>query len=144
MYLYDIRQQEIALSQNMGSAVSALSIHPVERTLLATADKDGMVNLWDYRNLDCPLHAFIGHSEAVTSIEWNPFDYCVFATCGGDGRVCLWNLDWIGRHMDSEEQMEGPSELLFVHGGHEGRVNDIRWNPTVYLLKDGLTNRHRG
>ena len=131
MYLYDIRQQEVALSQNMGSAVSALSIHPMEQFLLATACEDGVVNLWDQRNLDRPLHAFIGHSEPVTHIEWNFFNSSTFATCGGDQRVCIWNVEWIGREISEEEQLEGPPELMFVHGGHYGRVNDISWNPTV-------------
>ena len=131
MYMYDIRQQEVALSQNMGSAVSALSTHPTEQYLLATACTNGVVNLWDERNLNRPLHAFLGHSKPVTRIEWNFFTPSIFATCGGDQRVCIWNVEWIGREQSEREQVEGPPELMFVHGGHQKRVNDISWNPTV-------------
>ena len=30
----------------------------------------------------------------------------------------------------SEEQAnDGPAELVFVHGGHTAKINDIAWNP---------------
>jgi len=29
---------------------------------------------------------------------------------------------------------DGPSELLFVHGGHRAKVNDISWNQKDNLV----------
>lgn len=28
-----------------------------------------------------------------------------------------------------EQAADGPTELMFVHGGHGGAVNDLSWNP---------------
>ena len=28
-----------------------------------------------------------------------------------------------------EQANEGPAELVFVHGGHTAKINDISWNP---------------
>ena len=33
--------------------------------------------------------------------------------------------------MPSEQEAEGPAELLFVHAGHTAKVNDLSWNPNV-------------
>ena len=34
----------------------------------------------------------------------------------------------------AEEAEDGPAELLFIHGGHTSKVNDISWNPNVLLF----------
>ena len=34
----------------------------------------------------------------------------------------------------AEEAEDGPAELLFIHGGHTSKVNDISWNPNVCLF----------
>ena len=37
----------------------------------------------------------------------------------------------------AEEAEDGPAELLFIHGGHTSKVNDISWNPNVSEYNKG-------
>lgn len=34
----------------------------------------------------------------------------------------------------ADEAEDGPAELLFIHGGHTSKVNDISWNPNVCVM----------
>jgi len=43
-------------------------------------------------------------------------------------RWCVWDLARIGAEQSAEDEEEGPAELLFIHGGHTDKVNDISWN----------------
>lgn len=40
----------------------------------------------------------------------------------------------IGEEQSSEDAEDGPPELLFIHGGHTGKVMDFSWN----LAEDGV------
>ena len=44
----------------------------------------------------------------------------------------------------AEEAEDGPAELLFIHGGHTSKVNDISWNPNVSELNKVIMNRRNG
>ena len=33
----------------------------------------------------------------------------------------------------ADEAEDGPAELLFIHGGHTAKINDIGWNANVGL-----------
>ena len=33
-----------------------------------------------------------------------------------------------------EEELDGPPELLFVHGGHTDRISDFGWNQNERLM----------
>ena len=61
----------------------------------------------------------------------------VVATAGVDRRVIVWDLSRIGQEQTAEEAEDGPAELLFIHGGHTSRVNDIAWNRHVRLRRGG-------
>ena len=40
----------------------------------------------------------------------------------------IWDLSKIGEELTTDEARDGPPELLFVHGGHTGRVADFSWS----------------
>lgn len=40
----------------------------------------------------------------------------------------------IGMEQTADEAEDGPAELLFIHGGHTSKVNDISWNPNVCVM----------
>ena len=106
-----------------------LKFSPFDSNLFLSASSDNTAALWDYRFMHHPLHVLEGHG--VFSGAWSPFMRNVVATAGMDRRVIVWDLSRIGQEQTAEEAEDGPAELLFVHGGHVSRVNDISWNRYV-------------
>jgi len=96
--------------------------------LLLTGGADSVVKLWDSRNMKTFLHSMEGcHSDDVTSVRWSPTSASFFMSSGGDRRVNVWDLGRIGQEQNEEDGRDGPPELLFVHGGHTGVVDDVAW-----------------
>ena len=40
----------------------------------------------------------------------------------------FWDLNKVGEEQTPEESVEGPPELLFIHGGHTNRISDFSRN----------------
>ena len=132
--LYDLRQNTASSNTSLHSKeVNVLKFSPFDANLFLSASSDNTAALWDFRNLRFPLHVLEGHSGAVFSGAWSPVMRNVVATAGMDRRVIVWDLNRIGLEQTAEEAEDGPAELLFVHGGHVSRVNDISWNRNVVM-----------
>jgi histone-binding protein RBBP4 len=43
----------------------------------------------------------------------------------------IWDLSRIGEEQTAEEEQEGPSELIFIHGGHTNKISDFSWHPKL-------------
>jgi len=52
----------------------------------------------------------------------------MFCSSSLDRKINVWDLSRCGAEIQNEEEEDGPPELLFVHGGHRSRVNDLNWN----------------
>ena len=102
------------------------SIH--KEHLLLTGGADNTVKLWDSRNMKHFIHSMEGvHTDDVTSVRWSPLHSSFFMSAGTDRRVNVWDLGRIGQEQTEEDGRDGPPELLFVHGGHTGIVDDVAW-----------------
>ena len=102
-------------------------------TLLATSSKDKTVAIWDLRNLSLKVAGLVGHKDSVNTVKWAPNDGNLLASAGNDRRVMIWDVSRIGKPQSEEEAEDGPSELVFIHGGHTSIVSDIAWNPNEEL-----------
>jgi histone-binding protein RBBP4 len=120
------------LAENAHSKdINGLAFNPSQPFLFATASSDQTVGLWDLRNLKDPVSVFRGHTDEVYQVSWQSGSDCdgtILASCGADRRVNVWDLSRIGMEQDPEEAEDGPPELLFVHGGHTAKLNDVSFN----------------
>ncbi|XP_059314404.1 WD-40 repeat-containing protein MSI2-like [Lycium ferocissimum] len=108
--------------------VNYLSFNSYNEWVLATASSDSTVGLFDMRKLSTPLHVFGSHTDEVFQVEWDPNHETVLASSGGDRRLMVWDLNRIGDEQLEGEAEDGPSELLFSHGGHKAKISDFSWN----------------
>ncbi|KAL0214822.1 hypothetical protein P9112_007006 [Eukaryota sp. TZLM1-RC] len=84
----------------------------------------------DTRNLSegKPLHSLEFHDAEILSLCCSPCDESIVVTGDVNGMVCYWDLSYA----KSEKAKEGvPSDLLFVHGGHNEGVSDISMHSDV-------------
>lgn len=93
--------------------VETVRFHLTNGNILAAANKNGTVNLWNTQGK--LLAEFKGHQGSVVSIRFSPKGrFNILATAGrDDATVRLWNLD------------EKP---LLKFEGHKGKVKSVRFN----------------
>jgi histone-binding protein RBBP4 len=109
--------------------VNSVTTSPFTEFLFATAGGNKTVALWDNRNTANPIYVLEGaHTGEITNVNWSPFSEHILASSGTDRRVVVWDLSRIGDELTSDEANDGPPELLFMHSGHTGRVNDFAFN----------------
>lgn len=109
--------------------VNSVTTSPFTEFLFATAGGNKTVCLWDNRNTSTPIYTLEGaHTGEITNVNWSPFSEHILASSGTDRRVVVWDLSRIGDELTSDEANDGPPEVLFMHSGHTGRVNDFAFN----------------
>lgn len=63
-----------------------------------------------------------------SQVRWSPHSEPILASAGADRRLHVWDLSKIGEKQSPEEAVDGPPELLFIHGGHTAKIYDFSWN----------------
>jgi histone-binding protein RBBP4 len=46
----------------------------------------------------------------------------------------VWDVAQIGGTIATSDNEDGPSELIFTHGGHTSLINDVDWNVNEDLM----------
>ncbi|ODV93639.1 hypothetical protein PACTADRAFT_46062, partial [Pachysolen tannophilus NRRL Y-2460] len=111
--------------------INSLSFSSFSKNLFALGGTDNNISLYDLRNTSKSLHQMIGHTGAITSIEWSPTHENIIASGSTDRRVILWDINNIGKELLADEAEDGVPELMFMHGGHTGAINDLSFNPEI-------------
>ncbi|CAH9144165.1 unnamed protein product [Cuscuta epithymum] len=108
--------------------VNYLSFNPYNEWVVATSSSDTTVGLFDMRKLNAPLHILSSHTDEVFQVEWDPNHETVLASSAGDRRLMVWDINRVGDEQLEGEAADGPSELIFSHGGHQAKISDFSWN----------------
>ncbi len=128
--VFDFRESRCVFSVKAHEEnVNTVDLNQINKYLLLTGSSDNTVGLWDIRKLSDKYYTFISHKEDVMSVRWNHKYENIFASGSLDRRINIWDISKIGMTQTPADMEDGPSELLFVHGGHISKVNDIDWNP---------------
>ncbi|THG01288.1 hypothetical protein TEA_028206 [Camellia sinensis var. sinensis] len=75
------------------------------------------------------IFAVMYNREEVFQVGWNPKNETILASCCLGRRLMVWDLSRIDEEQTPEDAEDGPSELLFIHGGHTSKISDFSWNP---------------
>lgn len=131
--LGDSRTNEISIKRilNNETSFNCLSFSKFSENLILFGGEDSNNYIYDLRKMDRSLHTLMGHTKSITNVEWDPFHENIVASSSLDRRVILWDLTKIGEEQLPDEAEDGVPELLMMHGGHTGGVNDFAFNSEI-------------
>lgn len=128
----DMRKDGIASkTRKNAGAQNAVSTTPLNSNIFASGDVEGVVHLWDQRNLLEPIHEIKAHSESIVRLHFNKLSSSLIASASEDSTVSIFDLDSAGKDVEYEEQDvddDAPSELMFTHNGHQEKIYDFSWS----------------
>ena len=97
--------------------ITSLTWNP-NGTHLATASKDGTINIWDTHSGSL-FSKYKNQSDKILSIDWSPDGkFIAFGTV--DNLVKIWDLT-------------NSSEMIFFDG-HSDEINEVKWSPNGKYL----------
>ena len=146
LFIWDLRNARKATSSHVISqwAVNSVDCNTFNEHILATGSGtkgQGVVRIWDDRNMQTPLYELTRHFDVVEVVSWSPHYPHVLASGSRDRKVQLINTQKAqaaaicpqksplkgGRPVAPMEDSD-PREVMFVHAGHWHNVSDISWN----------------
>ncbi|KAH3668858.1 hypothetical protein OGAPHI_002613 [Ogataea philodendri] len=129
----DTRAQDPAIKTVLSSKTSfnTLCFSRFSKNIFAAGGEDGNVYLYDLRDVSKPLHTMMGHTKSITNLEWDPFHENIVGSSSLDRRIILWDINKIGQEQLQDEMEDGVSELLMMHGGHTGGINDFQFSEEI-------------
>jgi len=110
------------------SSIEDIQWSPTEATVLAAAQCDGYVRIFDTR---APNKAMLSHQihssgADVNVLSWNTLVSNLLATGGDDGTLAVWDL----RHFSNAGSSEKGPEPLARFTPHKTPITSVEWHPT--------------
>ncbi|KAJ3179816.1 Nucleoporin Nup43 [Geranomyces variabilis] len=103
--------------------LNCLTIHPSQNDKLATGDANGVVGIWDLRNMsEAAVERLNVHSGDVWDVKFHPDYPGKIISCSEDGSICIarWSSDGI----DSNPSWEPTSGLV----RYQSRLHPLGFN----------------
>lgn len=123
--MWDTRSGKCTVKKNAHSNhIHTIAFSPIEEHYIATGGKDGVIHIWDIRNMERHIFGLVGHSGEIMQTQWSPHFNGVLASSATDRRVIIWDI----KRANTSSDVKSP-EKIFLHGGHTNNVCDFSWNP---------------
>ncbi|SBT75269.1 chromatin assembly factor 1 protein WD40 domain, putative [Plasmodium ovale] len=96
----------------------------------ASGSDNGKIKIWDIKNFKEPQHIINAHkdAEAIIRLNFSPNEPSILASASNKRFIYIYDLNKIGEELDAIDLSDGPSELIFSHGGHTQSITDFNWN----------------
>ena len=130
------QSQILSLEWNSGkisSGINRISWHPTEPSVIASANQDGIVRIFDFRfhSVAASVTSFGKRGFVATrDIQFNPFHTDIFAEVSDNGTLQIWD-----RRMQNKP-------LLMKPKAHDGAIMTVTWSPCwEWVLATGSKDR---
>lgn len=130
----DLRNDTIISGVKLEKSFNTIAFSKHSQFLMAAAGTDSNIYLYDMRSMDQPLHVMCGHQREVTSLEFMEQKDGILLSAGADRRAIIWNINDIGKEQIVEDSEDAAPEVVMIHAGHRGPINDISINPNIPWL----------
>ncbi|KAJ3161464.1 Nucleoporin Nup43 [Geranomyces michiganensis] len=136
--LIDIRQTGPGLrlsdQANPPTPLNCLTIHPSQNDKLATGDANGVVGIWDLRNMsEAAVERLNVHSGDVWDVKFHPDSPGKVISCSEDGSICI--ARWSPEGVDLNPNWEPTSGLVRYQSRlHPLGFNSIDVHPEANVL----------
>lgn len=151
--IWDLRSSSSADSPSLfkrtEAGINTLSFNQFVPTMISTGNLDGVVQVWDVRNVKEELFSLRHHSEKpIVCMEWSRWSPNILLSGGVDSKVVVWDL--YKRHSQNVDESNHKSSqdltkagnshqqdslspnVVFVHYGHTAPITSISWNPNEH------------
>lgn len=93
--VYDRRADSVTLSlANHFSIITSVQRHPHLPHIVAAANDEGLLNIWDLRNGgERPMQPASAHKAAINRLAYSESNSNIIVTCGDDGQLIKWNIN---------------------------------------------------
>ncbi|CDU16058.1 hypothetical protein YYC_02325 [Plasmodium yoelii 17X] len=128
--MYDLRIKTTEPAQQvLGQQVpvNAISLNTFTGHFASGSD-NGKIKVWDIKKFNEPAHIINAHKEAIIRLNFSPNDSSILASASNNRFINVYDLNKIGEELDAIDLSDGPSELIFSHGGHTQPITDFNWN----------------
>ncbi len=125
--------------------IQSVSFSPQDPAL-ASAGKDGVIQIWDLGDFKAKPRSLLGHRGRVWSVDWSPGGQWLVSG-GADHTVMLWPVDAVGHDYERfPATLSSLSSAAFTHDGAklaagrgDGRIEiwDVRRRELTRVLQDG-------
>lgn len=131
--LFNSDKKDSCISQNNHSSfqLNCLSFNPYMNTLVITGSESGLIHLWDLRYPNGSIKEINKHREPVTQVSFSSFNAGIFGSSSHDGTISIYDLgssNGPNKDITNTDDSCDVKELIFVHRGHQGPVNDFCWS----------------
>lgn len=126
---------------NMNYPINVVEFNQTVSTLFATGGSDNSIQIWDLRNPSIPIRRLVGHKAPVVGLKFHE-NYLLSSST--DHRALVWDLNKLDEGEPDKRRSDSVDPcLVFMHGGHTGKISDADWHPNLTNLmvsggEDGL------